>query len=111
MDRIGNLRSFLAGRPDDRFARYSLAIELHKAGQIEEALAEMAELLRRHPTSGAGHYQHGQILLAAGRPAEAREAWAAGLKLLDGARADPEARRSIGEIERALDTLDSGEAD
>ena len=106
MDRIDNLRSFLAGRPDDRFARYSLALELHKAGKVEEALREMRELLRRHPTSGAGHYQHGQILLAAGRAEEARQAWTAGLAALQGV-ADAEARRSLGEIQAALDALDS----
>ena len=105
MDRIHTLQDWLAGKPDDRFARYSLALELNKAGRTDDALTELRELLRRHPGSGAGHYQHGLLLLEAEREAEARAAWLEGLARLDGVD-DPEARRSIGEIRRALADLD-----
>jgi predicted Zn-dependent protease len=106
MDRIENLRSFLSGRPNDRFARYSLALELDKAGKRDEALREMRELLQRHPTSGAGHFQYGRMLLVAGQPEAARRAWTEGLAALRGV-IDPEARRSVGEIQQALDALES----
>lgn len=105
MDRIQTLRDWLANKPDDRFARYSLALELNKGGRTDEALAELRELLRRHPHSGAGHYQHGLVLVEAERPEEARAAWLTGLEALRGVD-DPEARRSVGEIERALHDLD-----
>lgn len=105
MDRTQTLRDWLANKPDDRFARYSLALELNKAGRTAEALDELRELLRRHPHSGAGHYQHGLVLFEAERADEARVAWLAGLDQLRGVD-DPEARRSLGEIQRALDDLD-----
>ena len=104
MNRIAYFRGWLSGKPDDRFARYSLALELKRAGQHDEALAELRDLLRRHPTSGAGHYQHGLLLQELGRDDEARSAWEEGLRALDGVD-DPEARRSLREIEGALDAL------
>ena len=105
MDRIDTLRQWLDGKPDDRFARYSLALELSKAGRTDDALEELRELLRRHPHSGAGHYQHGLLLLEAEREEEARAAWSAGLEQLRGVD-EAEARRSFGEIQRALADLD-----
>lgn len=105
MDRVDTLREWLAGRPDDRFGRYSLALELKKAGRLDEAFAELRELLRRHPASGAGHYQHGKWLLELDRVDEARAAWEAGASALFGVE-DPEARRSLREIDGALADLD-----
>lgn len=104
MDKVALYRDYLKKKPGDRFAMYSLALELKKAGDsaAEEAFRE---LLREHPTSGAGHYQLGLLLAALGREDDARSAWEAGLEALQGVR-DPEARRSIGEIEGALDDLD-----
>jgi tetratricopeptide (TPR) repeat protein len=105
MNRLTPLRERLATHPDDRFARYSLALELKRAGDPEGALTELRELLRRHPGSGAGHYQHGLLLVELDRSEEARQAWEEGLAALRDL-ADPEARRSLGEIRRALDDLD-----
>ncbi|MCB9685620.1 MAG: tetratricopeptide repeat protein [Alphaproteobacteria bacterium] len=102
MDRIDAFRALLEKKPDDRFALYSLAFELKKAGRAEEALTAFGELLRRHPTSGAGHLQLGMLLQDLGRDDDAREAWEAGLGALAGCE-DPEARRSVGEIQAALD--------
>lgn len=104
-DRVAVFREHLARRPDDRFALYGLALELKKAGRREEAEAAFADLFRSHPGSGAGHYQLGLLRLEAGDPSGARSAWEAGLMALDGA-VDAESRRSVGEIQRALDDLD-----
>lgn len=104
MDRIEAFRALLDKKPDDRFALYSLAFELKKAGRADEALTAFAELLRRHPTSGAGHLQRGMLLQDLGREDDARRAWEEGLAALEGCD-DAEARRSVGEIEAALDTL------
>lgn len=104
MDKIALYQDWLVKKPGDRFATYSLALELAKAERIDEALATFAALLGAHPTSGAGHYQHGLLLQRLGRDDEAREAWEAGLRALEGVD-DPEARRSRREIEGALDTL------
>lgn len=104
MDPVTTFRDWLAKKPDDRFARYSLALALKKAGEPDQALAELRELLRRHPQSGAGHYQHGLLLLELERRDEARAAWEEGLAALAGTT-DPEAQRSLREIEGALDAL------
>jgi tetratricopeptide (TPR) repeat protein len=105
MSRIALFEEFLRQKPGDRFAMYSLALELKKSGDIEASERAFRELLARHPSSGAGHYQHGLLLAEAGRIPEARAAWQAGLEAL-GPLDEAEARRSIGEIQRALDELD-----
>jgi tetratricopeptide (TPR) repeat protein len=104
MDRVAYFEEHLSRRPDDRFARYSLALELKKAGRTDEAVAAFAELLRRHPHSGAGHYQLGLLWQERGDDDRAREAWEAGLAALAGVT-DTEARRSVREIEGALAAL------
>ena len=38
MDRVAMLSAILAANPEDAFARYGLAMEYSKAGQIEQAL-------------------------------------------------------------------------
>jgi predicted TPR repeat methyltransferase len=105
MSRLDTLREYLAKKPGDRFAMYSVALELEKSGDTTAAEAAYNELLEAHPTSGAGHLRLGMLLKESGRASEAAEAWRRGLVALRGAT-DAEARRSIGEIERALDALE-----
>jgi tetratricopeptide (TPR) repeat protein len=107
VSRIETYLAYLAQKPGDRFAMYSLALEHKRAGDLDSAETAFAELLRVHPQSGAGHYQLGVMRREAGRTADAITAWKAGLDALRGST-DPEARRAIGEIERALDELDDG---
>jgi tetratricopeptide (TPR) repeat protein len=105
LDRIETFRRWLVDKPGDRFAMYSLALELKKAGRFDEALEAFGALLAAHPTSGAGHYQLGELFREQGDEARAAAAWRVGLEALRGAQ-DPEARRSISEIQAALDLLD-----
>jgi len=102
--RIEALLAHLAGKPEDRFAMYSLALEHKKAGEIETAKAAFEALLRVHPDSGAGHYQHGMLFAEAGEEDAARAAWERGLTALADLRT-PDARRSRSEIQAALDGL------
>ena len=101
MDRIAPLEAWLRERPGDRFALYSLALELRKVGRHDEALETFAELLAAHPRSGAGHLQHGALLRDLGRIDAAGEAWRAGLEALRDV-GDAEAVRSRREIAQAL---------
>ena len=49
MDRIAVLTEILTANPEDSFARYGLAMEYSKAGQIERALAEFKTLIEKNP--------------------------------------------------------------
>ncbi|MGA2966377.1 MAG: tetratricopeptide repeat protein, partial [Terriglobales bacterium] len=47
MDRIAALIEILAANPEDAFARYGLAMEYSKAGQIDRALQEYKTLIEK----------------------------------------------------------------
>jgi predicted Zn-dependent protease len=66
------LTEILAGNPDDAFARYGLALEYSKTGQIEPALREFKTLLEKNPDYTPGYFMAAQTLAAAGRAAEAK---------------------------------------
>ncbi|HEV8523239.1 MAG TPA: tetratricopeptide repeat protein [Terriglobales bacterium] len=66
------LQRFLTENPNDPFARYGLALEYGKAGELEAALTEFNTLLELHPDYTPGYQMAGQTLIAAGRAAEAR---------------------------------------
>ena len=105
MDRIAFFRDHLADAPTDRFARYSLALELKKAGDPVEAEAQLRILLEHHPHSGAGHLQLGQLLEEQERLEDAQQAYEAGLEALAGLR-DAEARKARSELQQAVDAVE-----
>lgn len=78
MDRIAQLRSFLATRPDEVFPRYALALELKTQGDVAGAVTELRELLRRAPDYLAAYLQLGMLLQARNEPAEARQVYEEG---------------------------------
>ena len=49
MDRIAALTEILTANPEDTFARYGLAMEYSKAGQIEQAVQEFKTLIEKNP--------------------------------------------------------------
>src|SRR5919198_5877381 len=73
MDRIGQLRKFIADRPDDPFPRYALALELKGSGDARGAAAELEELLARKSDYLAAYLQLGMLLTSLDRPEDARE--------------------------------------
>ncbi len=105
MNRIDVFRDYLLQKPGDRFAMYSLALELCKAERWTEAEAAFQELIAAHPQSGAGHYQFGMLYRAQERYTEALAAWNQGLAALQGTT-DREAMRSIAEIEAAIEEVE-----
>jgi thioredoxin-like negative regulator of GroEL len=78
MDRLAMLNQVLAQNPDDAFARYGLAMEYSKAGDVERALEEFRKLLATHPDYTAGYFMAAQTLASANRIDEAKK------KLVDG---------------------------
>ncbi|MCA1826678.1 MAG: tetratricopeptide repeat protein [Myxococcales bacterium] len=73
MDRIEQLRKFIAAQPDEPFARYALALELKSKGDNAGAADEMRELLNRKPDYLAAYLQLGMLEQALGRIDAARE--------------------------------------
>lgn len=66
------LTEVLTANPGDAFARYGLAMEYSKAGQIEQALAEFKTLLEKSPDYTPGYFMAAQTLAGASRVAEAK---------------------------------------
>jgi len=72
MDRIATLNEILAANPTDAFARYGLAMEYSKSGQIEQALAEFRTLIEKNPDYTPGYFMAAQTLASASRVDEAK---------------------------------------
>jgi thioredoxin-like negative regulator of GroEL len=72
MDRIAALSEILAENPEDAFARYGLAMEYSKAGQIEQALQEYKTLIGKNPDYTPAYFMAAQTLVAASRVDEAK---------------------------------------
>ena len=70
-DRKAMLEEFLRENPNDAFARYGLALEYVKAGEIEAGLREFKTLLEKNPDYTAAYQMAGQTLASAGRSEEA----------------------------------------
>lgn len=73
MDRLAMLNEILSQSPDDAFARYGLAMEYSKTGEIERALEEFGKLLSTHPDYTAGYFMAAQTLANANRVEEAKK--------------------------------------
>jgi len=72
MDRIAALNDILTQNPNDTFARYGLAMEYSKQGDLNRALAEFSVLLKTNPDYTAGYFMAAQALARADRIAEAK---------------------------------------
>ena len=73
MDRVALLNEVLSQNPTDAFARYGLAMEYSKTGEVDRALEEFGKLLNAHPDYTAGHFMAAQTLAKAERIEEARK--------------------------------------
>ena len=73
MDRIAALTEILAENPNDEFARYGLAMEYSKAGEVDRAMEEFGKLLAANPNYTPGYFMAAQMLAATGRTDEAKK--------------------------------------
>lgn len=73
MDRIAALNEVLTENPKDAFARYGLAMEYSKQGDLDRALAEFSILLENHPDYTAGYFMAAQTLSRTERTEEAKK--------------------------------------
>jgi len=72
MDRIAILSEILTANPEDSFARYGLAMEYSKAGQVEQALQEFKTLIAKNPGYTPAYFMAAQTLASASRVEEAK---------------------------------------
>jgi predicted Zn-dependent protease len=101
MDRIGMLNEILAEKPNDAFARYGLAMELSKTGEVDRALQEFGKLLAAHPDYTAGYFMAAQTLARAQRTEDAKKMLAEGIasaKRTGNAHAQSEMEAMLGEL-------------
>ena len=72
MDRIAMLSEILAANPEDSFARYGLAMEYSRAGQIDRAVEEFKTLIEKSPDYTPAYFMAAQTLAGASRVDEAK---------------------------------------
>jgi predicted Zn-dependent protease len=99
--RLEAFRKLVQQRPEEPFARYSLAMSYRALGRAEEAAREFAELARRAPDYVPTYLMLGQVLEGLGRPAEAAKAYEDGVAAATRMN-DQHARSELGQ---ALDVL------
>src|SRR2546425_12645891 len=97
MDRLSLLSEILSQNPNDAFARYGLAMEYSKAGEVERALSEFNRLLSAHPDYTAGYFMAGQTPVQAGRTEEAKKMLGEGIASAQ-RNGKEEARAGMGEL-------------
>jgi predicted Zn-dependent protease len=102
MEKIAGLKEILALDAKNSFARYGIAMELAKAGQIDEALAEFDTLLAFDPDYTAAYYMSAQTLATAGRTPEAIERLKAGINCA----ARTGNKHALSEMQGTLDELE-----
>jgi Flp pilus assembly protein TadD len=100
-DRIAALKSILAQNPAEALARYGLAMEYVKAGDLETAVKEFRELTALKADHAYAFFQTGQALEKLGRTDEAKAAYRQGIEAAS-RKGDSHAQ---DELQAALDTL------
>lgn len=100
-NRMEVLKSMLAQNPRDTFARYGLAMELVKNGELEAAVAEFKALLDANPDYAAAYFHGGQAFEKLARVEDARSMYMQGIQ----AAARIGDRHAQSELEAALELL------
>ena len=79
-NRIDILKQMLAQDDSNSFARYGLAMEYAKSGDLEQAIDEYSELIRRDSTYVAAYFHAGQAYEKLGRVEDARAVYERGIE-------------------------------
>jgi tetratricopeptide (TPR) repeat protein len=100
-NRIEVLKAMVAQNPGDAFARYGLAMEFVKSGELESAVGEFRALLEHNPNYAAAYFHGGQALEKLGDVEQARIFYENGVEVT--LRTGDQHARS--ELQAALDML------
>ena len=92
------MQQLLAQDPASSFARYGLAMEYVKAGNLPRAVEEFETLLTADPAYSAAYFHGGQTLEKLGQLDQAKDYYRRGIDVTR----DPHAR---SELQAALDIL------
>jgi tetratricopeptide (TPR) repeat protein len=79
-NRLAVLQSMVEANPSDAFARYGLAMEFSRAGELETAVSHFAALLAQNPDYVAAYFHGGQTLEKLDRIDEARDYYRRGIE-------------------------------
>jgi tetratricopeptide (TPR) repeat protein len=80
-DRTEVLKQMLAQDPANAFARYGLAMELVKSGELAGAVTEFRVLLEHNPNYAAAYFHGGQALEKLGEIEQARDFYEKGIEV------------------------------
>ena len=100
-NRLEILKSLLEQNPQDSFARYGLAMEYAKAGDLEQAVSEFRAVLAGNGDYSYAYFHGGQTLERLNRVDEARTMYREGIAAAT-RKGDLHTR---GEMQTALDIL------
>ena len=100
-DRVEVLKTLLADDPKNTFARYGLAMEYMRAGQLDTAVSEFRALIETDSNYCAAYFHAGQTLEKMGEVDEARKMYEHGVEAT--LRTGDAHTRS--ELEAAIDML------
>jgi tetratricopeptide (TPR) repeat protein len=95
------LRAMVAQNPADAFARYGLAMELAKGGELASSVSEFRALLEHNPNYAAAYFHGGQVLEKLGDVEQARTLYEKGIEVTS--RTGDQHTKS--ELQAALDML------
>ncbi len=79
-NRVEILKEMLAQDTNNSFARYGLAMEYAKSGELESAVQEFEKLLAADETYVAAYFHSGQALEKLGRLDDARATYEKGIE-------------------------------
>jgi tetratricopeptide (TPR) repeat protein len=100
-NRLDILRGMVASNPTDSFARYGLAMELVKGGNLQDAVDEFKQLMEANANYPAAYFHCGQALEKLGKLDDARTVYQKGIEVTT-AMGDLHTR---SELQAALDIL------
>jgi len=99
---LADLRRQCGGPRDGALLRFALGEALRAAGDLPAAIDELRRALAFDPLYSAAWKQLGHACLAAGRGAEAAEAWRRGIEAA-GQRGDRQAEKEMAVFLRRLE--------